>query len=286
MKLMLAGKLEPGLIKLPLLASAKLDGVRAFVGVDGIVYSRNNKAIPNRHVQKLFGKRKYAMLDGELIVGRPNAPDAFRRTQSYVMSSQVDLGTSVMFHVFDYVYPAAGYGWRNTKAFTIAQGNCWMQSVSQHFCKTYDDVLTWERYYVEQGYEGLMLRDPNGMYKHGRSTAHEGGLLKLKRFEDAEARVKGVQEMLHNGNAKGLDGKRTSHKAGKSPLGTLGALVVEDCSTGATFQVGSGFSSEERARLWRVRSTLKGKLITYRYFPSGSKDLPRFPTFLGFRGDL
>lgn len=33
-------------------------------------------------------------------------------------------------------------------------------------------------------YEGVILRDPNTMYKHGRSTAKEGGLIKEKRLND------------------------------------------------------------------------------------------------------
>ena len=32
---------------------------------------------------------------------------------------------------------------------------------------------------LEQGYEGVMLRDPNGLYKFGRSTMREQGLIQV-----------------------------------------------------------------------------------------------------------
>jgi DNA ligase-1 len=61
MRPMLACKDATGL-KFPLLASAKIDGVRALVK-DGKVLSRSLKPIPNRHVQEMFGSLEGA--DGE-----------------------------------------------------------------------------------------------------------------------------------------------------------------------------------------------------------------------------
>src|SRR5690606_8348078 len=62
------------------------------------------------------------------------------------------------------------------------------------------ELLDYERVTVDAGFEGLILRDPNGPYKYGRSTAREGWMLKLKRFKDSEAEVIGVEEEMHNGN--------------------------------------------------------------------------------------
>ena len=68
----------------PLLASQKLDGLRA-TAQDGVLLSRSLKPLPNKYVQELF-KNLPQGLDGELIVGDPFAPDAFRKTTSLVMS--------------------------------------------------------------------------------------------------------------------------------------------------------------------------------------------------------
>lgn len=89
---------EVAKLRFPLLASHKLDGIRALVR-DGVVVSRNLKPIPNRHVQALFGRREYEGLDGELLVGDPTDPRAFLGTTSAVMSREGE--PDVYFHVFD-----------------------------------------------------------------------------------------------------------------------------------------------------------------------------------------
>ncbi len=75
-------------LRYPLLASPKLDGIRATVQ-GGVVLSRNLKPIRNAHTQALFGRKEYEGLDGELIVGPPHAPDCFLRTSSGVMSAAI-----------------------------------------------------------------------------------------------------------------------------------------------------------------------------------------------------
>lgn len=67
---MLATDADLGKLRFPLLASAKLDGVRAVVR-DGVVYSRSNKPIPNAYVQQKFSRFEH--FDGELIVGDPTS---------------------------------------------------------------------------------------------------------------------------------------------------------------------------------------------------------------------
>ena len=134
-----------------------------------------------------------------------------------------------------------------------------------------------------------MIRDPNGKYKHGRSTTKEGGLLKIKRFEDDEAVVIGVEELMTNLNEQELDNLghkvRSSKKEGLVPAGKLGALIVKHKTFGE-FKIGSGFTEDARVKLWRERDELKGRLAKFKYQPSGVKDKPRFPVFLGFRNKI
>ena len=134
-----------------------------------------------------------------------------------------------------------------------------------------------------------MLRDPAGPYKFGRSTTNEGWLLKLKQFHDSEAVIDDAEELMHNANEKTLtrNGKavRNTRKEGKVGRGVLGSLLVRDIHTGVSFNVGSGFDDAERRTLWgdHANGDLVGRVIKYQYFPTGSKEKPRFPTFLGFR---
>jgi len=289
-KPMLAGKApEASKVRYPVLVSPKLDGVRVIVQ-NGVVMSRNMKPIPNARVQRQFGRVRFNNLDGELIVGAATDSDAFRNTTSGVMTRTGE--PDVFFHVFDYVEIARTYIQRRTRFQEIVDGANMenLLAVEHDTVKDALELHMHEEWYLERGYEGLMIRDPLGHYKFGRSTTNEGGLLKLKQFEDSEAVVHGYEEQMHNANEQQRDelgrSKRTSHKEGMVPTGVLGALCVQDIRTGVKFNIGSGFSEADRNIFWRNRKTLVGMVAKYRFFPTGSKEKPRFPTFIGFRDKL
>lgn len=291
-KPMLAGK-APAIedLRYPVLVSPKLDGVRAIIR-SGRVLSRNLLEIPCPTVQELFGDPRFNGFDGELIVGDPTAPDAFRVTSSFVMSHDpVDLETTpLVFHVFDDWSEEGPFDLRLTslnkrirksaKIFKVVPHD---RVINEHGINVYEDL------YVSGGYEGLMIRDPAGAYKFGRSTTKEGGLLKLKRFEDMEAEVVGFKELKHNENEDrtgGLAQRRSSKQAGKRGGQVLGAFQVRGLTgpfRGIEFDVGTGLSHADRVAFWEAQGGLLGKILRCRYFPLGSKDKPRFPVFQGFR---
>lgn len=265
-------------VMFPALVSAKLDGIRAIV-IDGKVMSRNMKPIPNKYVRHLFGRREYQHLDGELIVGDPAAKDVYRQTSSGVMS--VDGEPDVQFYLFDHITnPQLPYQKRAPQ-----RPRERAPILPQHLVLTMDDLLKTEQLMLDAGYEGLMIRHPDAPYKYGRSTVKEGWLLKLKRFQDAEATIVGFEERMHNGNEATTDElgrtKRSSHQAGKTGRGDLGALVCD--YNGVRFTIGTGFTDVERANIWAERDQYLGKLAKFKFFPVGVKEAPRFPVFLGFR---
>lgn len=148
------------------------------------------------------------------------------------------------------------------------------------------------------GYEGIMLRAPDGGYKQGRCGKKQPWLVKVKRFEDAEAVVVGVVERMHNDNEATTNElgrtKRSTHQENKRPAGDLGALV---CKTpeGIQFQIGTGFTAEQRVELWSEylldhhtfkTDGLVGRTVKYKHFANaGVKDAPRFPVFLCWRDE-
>ena len=287
-KTMLAGKADPAKLKFPLLVSPKLDGVRAHV-IDGVVVSRNLLPFKNPAIQERYGRKEYNGLDGEFMVGDPTNPAAFRQTG--VLNSHSGGIDHVMFHVFDdFSNPWHKFENRLSDACRRVMDIPGFAPVGHHEADDMEDLDALESSFLELGYEGAMIRDPNGPYKFGRSTTNEGYLLKVKRFEDSEAIVLGAEERMHNANEKTLvkNGKaaRSSHKAGKVATGMLGALHVRDLKTDVEFSVGSGFSDYERAALWSKPELYAGRIIKYQYFPTGSKDKPRFPTFKGFRDPI
>ena len=281
-KPMLATDADLDKLRFPLLASAKLDGVRAVVR-GGVVYSRSNKPIPNKFVQQKFCKFEH--FDGELICGDPTSKSCYRDTVSVVMSLD-KAADNAGFFVFDSVRDlGANYGVRHR---WITEKRDLPENVILHdqvLCASLDDVLDYEAECLEDGYEGLILRDPDAPYKTGRSTVKEGYLLKLKRFVDAEAVIIGFEERMHNGNEATTNElgrtKRSSHKAGKTGRGDLGALI---CRFGdVEFNIGTGFTDDERARIWEDRDNYLGALAKFKYFPVGCKEAPRHPVWLGLR---
>jgi DNA ligase-1 len=281
-KPMLAADISADLDKLrfPCYATPKLDGVRALIFPDG-VYSRSMKRIPNKHVQLAFSTNpNFVGLDGELIVGEPTDKDVYRKTNSVVAS--IDDDTRVQFYVFDrYNRDGVRYEDRVPQVPT----HPWMVAVFSDLCTSMEDVVHREEHYLSAGFEGLILRSPEGLYKNGRSTIKEQGMLKLKRFVDSEAEVIGVEEEMHNANEAKVNElghtARSSHKANLVGKGTMGALVVRDVRTGVEFKIGTGFTAADRAKEW-----LLGTIVKYKSFPVGVKDKPRHPVFLGIREDF
>jgi len=280
-KPMLASPADLNNLRFPLLASPKLDGIRAVV-INGVLMSRSLKPIPNKHVQKLFSA--YEHFDGELIVGEPTAKNCFNVTTSGVMS--VDGEPDVRFYVFDHIaVPHERYYHRfRPGKFNLRSR---VVEVPQTIVHSIEELLALEEKRLDEGYEGLILRDPDAGYKFGRSTAKEGILLKLKRFLDDEAHIVGLVEQMHNGNEATTNElgrtKRSSHKENKTGKNTLGAFQV--LWKGIEFEIGTGMDDELRQRVWDNRDKYIGKLVKFKYFPVGVKDKPRHPVFLSFRDE-
>lgn len=283
-KPMLASPVDDlNLIKFPVLVSPKLDGIRATIQ-DGRVYSRTLKLIPNNHVQYLFGRPELEGLDGELILGEPTAKDCFRKTTSAVMS--IEGRPQIKHYVFDLHSNAPFYARFEQVRYPI-KSNPNVLIVPHFDVDNLESLLEWETDFLIKGYEGLMIRSMNGPYKQGRSTLKEGYLLKLKRFLDSEAIVIGFEEKMTNDNPSVINElgyQSHSHcKDNLIPAGTLGALLVMDLKSDTEFSIGSGFDDATRQLIWNNQTFYRTKIVKYKYFPSGSKDKPRFPTFLGWR---
>jgi DNA ligase 1 len=270
----------------PVLASTKLDGIRAVKKTSALL-SRNLKPIPNLYVQGLFAALPEG-LDGELIFGKPNT-DPYRRTVSAVMSE--DGTPDVTYYVFDNFLNMNGFADRyNTVKALIAKAKFPnVVLVEQQLCSCAADLEYFEEKCVDQGYEGVMVRSMNGPYKQGRATVKQGYLLKIKRFLDSEAVILGFEERMHNANEAKTNAlghtERSSSKAGKVGRDDLGKFNVRDLKTGVEFDcgVGQGLDDTLRTEIWEHQKKYLGKIIKYKYFPIGSKDKPRFPIFLGFR---
>lgn len=276
-------------IQWPKLASAKLDGVRMIFS-GGAAFTRNLKQVPNLHVRnklfELIGSK--VQLDGELIVGEPGASNVFHTTQSAI--STVEGKPKFQYFIFDDLTKIhEPFNWRLNLArqFVKEKRKNEIQIVPHKLVHDMEELLEFEAQALLQGFEGVMLRSPNGAYKFGRSTEKEGILLKVKRFADSEAEILGFEELMSNQNEATIGNlgqtERSHHKAGMVPGAKLGALLVRDVESGVEFKIGSGFDDATRKQIWLDQKKYLGKVVTYTFQPVGVKEKPRFPVFKGLR---
>ena len=197
-------------------------------------------------------------LDGELWAGRGR----FEFVSGVARRHEPEdaLWRQLRFLVFDLPQHPGAFSARLTVLGPLigALDQAWVQAVEQ--TRIDDPVALQARLeaVVASGGEGLMLHRGDAHYRARRSD----DLLKLKPFEDAEARVVG-------------------HLPGQGKYeGFLGALLVER-PDGLRFRLGTGFSDAQRRQPPPI-----GVWVTYAYNGYTSSGTPRFARFLRIREDL
>lgn len=270
------------------LGSTKLDGIRLATW-RGQPLTRSLKLIPNKHVQYLMRLVPYK--DGELIVGPPNAADVYRKTFSGVMSIE---GTpDFTYYIFDDLTDfSLTFEQRLNKLADIeSKLPSWCKVLPQNRIKDQTDLDSMYAGCLELGYEGVMLRNPDSMYKFGRCTVNSQDSLKVKPFQDAEAEILAVYEAEENLNEAFTNElgytDRSTHAENKAGKGMAGGFIVRDLVTGVQFRCAPGsLSHYQREVVWKYQHMMPGKILTYRFMPLGVKDKPRHPRFLKWRSPL
>jgi DNA ligase-1 len=124
-----------------------------------------------------------------------------------------------------------------------------------------DTITQWHQYFVDKGYEGCMVRDPEAKYQvDKRSTS----LLKVKTFLQEEFEVLGVVK--------------------EDAIDTLGTFTLQT-KEGKVFQSRPAFTDDQRQAIWNDRNTYDwSKWVATVKFQEWSNDkIPRFNTTLGLR---
>ena len=194
-KPMLAGKCERmSNLRFPLLATPKLDGIRC-LKIGGRALTRSFNPISNIHTREWIEAHLPDGVDGELIV----KGTTFSETAGHV--GRESGSPDFTFAVFDFVNDGLDvpYACRMQELARLPEYER-VQKVLPLEIRSLDELMVYEERCVAEGYEGVMIRTPGSPYKCGRSTEREGWLLKIKRFEDAEAVVLDTYEGLTNNN--------------------------------------------------------------------------------------
>ena len=279
----------------------KNDGMRTYIGDNAVPQTRSGKEWKHKplrafaqSIPSLRGK------DGEVSPGHIFDPNSFRDAMSSIRAE--DGTREFTFYLFDNVALdsyAYEHRFNNLMEWIAANGE-WHEGDGFHArvlmtetqkVESLEEVHRIAEEHIVFGWEGSMLRRPDRRYKFGRSTNLGGELIKLKRYEDAEAVVVGYEAWERNENEPTQSplGRqvRSAHQENKVPIERLGALHVElltDRSVKFKIGVMSGISHAERDRLWAVRDSLMGRICTFKHQGySGGYDAPRTPVFLHWR---
>ena len=253
--LMLAGKYHRGLDLSVYWLSEKYDGVRGYW--DGKrLWSRGGEPL-NPPAWFTEGWPEIPM-DGELWAGRGRFEEVSGTVRQ--MTPDDTAWRRIRFMVFDLPAHPGVFDERLVAYRLLVQeiDRPWVVAVTQERVASHDELSLRLQAVVNVGAEGLMLHRGDALYRAVRGE----DLVKLKPFDDAEARV-------------------LAHLPGKGKhRGRLGALWVET-PDGRRFRLGTGFSDAQRENPPAV-----GTWVTYRYRGLHDSGLPRFASFLRERPDF
>ena len=298
MKPMLATNWDESKLKFPIGVQAKIDGVRA-LNLDGNLTGRSLKKFKNKFLTERFSKDIYLGFDGEMATGSETDPKLCRLTSSAL--STITGEPYVLWHVFDFVrYDVVHLPYHERYDCLVQFQNHFklpqIRVVPMKIAHDMQELLAYDASFLGLGYEGTILRDLNGMHKQGRSTVREQGLLRIKRFEQEEAIVLSINEGRTNNNETQTNelGRtyRTSHQDNQTPNGMVGSMecaILKDSELfkkGQIITVSKGeMTADESSYHFANPTTLIGKVISFKHFPKGVKDQPRFPTFSHIRSE-
>jgi DNA ligase 1 len=251
-------------ISYPAYVQPKLDGIRALGNWKGELWSRAGKllTVPTHiHEQLRDLLDEGECVDGELYVHGWS----FQRITAAVKKEREDT-TLLEYHIYDRPCLELGFGERfvawNSKLHFKDPANPTpailpVRTIHIENHKRLDAI---ESVFIEQGYEGAIIRNSDGPYVFGHRSYD---LQKIKRFQDAEFEIIDT-----------LDGKGREDKA-----------IMFKCKINdeQTFDVRPALPYGLRRRMWKKRDKYVGKLLTVKFFEYTDDGVPRFPVGLHLR---
>lgn len=256
----------------PVDVQPKLDGVRCLAFWDGDsvkLMSRGGKQW--ECCQHIIDELETILppdwvLDGELYIHG----STFQEITKLVKKLRPE-SVNVQFHVYD--VPRANYDEEHldwNSRFTALESmhrftdSCKsVVTVTTYLCEHEDVVYQLQSKFLEEGYEGAIVRERDGEYKFGYRS---NKLLKVKNFMDKEYKITGFT----------------------TGVGRFEGSVVWVCETedGKSFRVVPQGTMEERQETYyhaHENGEGIGDLLKVKFFELTDDNIPRFPVGLGIR---
>lgn len=278
---MLANKYEPAAasskrkgIVFPCYVQPKLDGLRCviYAGKDGdLVYAgKDGQPVYQSRTGGIFTTlqhltpeiseilRRYPgiVLDGELYTKEIPFEELAGIIKKKSISSDEDRAKirEVQYHIYDLIVPDAPFKERLSLIQLSLEETPHVRIVSTYLAHSSAEFKEKFAEFVEQGYEGIMLRNVAGLYKENYRS---NDLMKYKEFLEAEYPIVDFKE------ASGRD------------AGT----VIWECETpeGRRFSVRPRGTVEARKQWFRSAKSIVGKQLTVIFQELSEMGVPRFP---------
>jgi DNA ligase-1 len=251
----------------------KLDGVRCLASRDAkgkiSLLSRGGKFYTVPHIQAQLEKWLPGdmMLDGELYLHGASCQtvtslvkSADPKGKSFKQESEI-----IEYHVYDMPM----FEGDDTLEWQVREGNLRRNlEASKHVlpvevervrCEA--DVWNAHGSYIQDGYEGAILRLYSGLYLWGYRSSE---LLKVKSFQDGEFEVIGAEQ----------------------GVGKMSGCVIFVCKNDLTkgeFRVTMKVPMAVRKAMWENKGRYIGQVLTVRFFDRTEDKIPRFPVGIVFR---
>ncbi|PTB98580.1 hypothetical protein C9975_10425, partial [Thalassospira xiamenensis] len=202
------------------------------------------------------------ILDGELYVhGYP-----LQTINGWIKKAKPE-SINIQYHVYDLVMDEP-YQERIAQLETIVPDNHDHIVLTQtELVDSEADVISLHYKWVEEGYEGAIVRTNDKGYEPKRSKS----LIKVKSFQDAEFKIIDVIE----GTPRIKDGETLNV-----------AIYVCETTEGKTFNVTAPGNMYEKHTAWQERQSAIGKDLTVKFFNFTNDKLPFLPVALRLRDDL
>jgi ATP-dependent DNA ligase len=253
--------------KVPMvIVQPKLDGERCRAIINRgnvqLVSSELNEIFSVPHITEqlsVLGKDwPHVELDGELYIHGMDFSEIHSRvgrTENIHHNSD-----SVEFHIFD-VVSTGSQAIRSMEASKLIP---YMPNIKLVFTTLVESsinaIMGQLDIFISSGYEGIIVRNPYGMYKRSRST----DIMKFKPKKEDIYEIVGFKEEL---DKYGI------------PKDSLGAFICSG-NDGTPFGIGTGFTADQRKIYWEQRESLLGMYCKVKYQNITPKHVPRFPVYV------
>lgn len=228
--------------------SEKLDGIRAYWDWKELFTRNKNKIFAPAWFTKDFPPFE---LDGELWTRRGD----FENIQSIVLSQhESEYWKNITYNIFEIPNVNGNFQTRLDflEDYLKKSPNRYIKIIPQIVCKDKNHLNKFLNELLENGAEGVIIKNPNLSYETGRTK----NSLKVKDFLDDEGKV-----IAHNFNKDG----------------SFKSLKIE-LKNKTVFNLGGGFKKEDRLNPPKI-----GQFVTFKYYGLTKNGKPKFASFLRVR---